>query len=350
MLLANTIVTHHPDDFVYLRGDLDAVAESCQPPESASSASLVFFGDTDQVAAFATKRAAIAIVHESIAGDDLVVKACFGCVFSIRSIPLGMALLLKHFDQKRARFSQWGSRHPTAVIHPTAVVAECAVLGPYVVIGENCHVGERCSLGAHVALESAVQVGSGTVLHPHVFVGSGCIIGRDCEIHPHTSIGSDGFGYAPGGAEGRPRKIPQLGIVTLGDDVEIGSNCAIDRATLTSTYIRSGTKLDNLCHIAHNCDLGENGLYTAGFMMAGSTKIGRGFITGGNSVVGPHLTLADNVVLAGRSTVTNDVKESGQYGGYPLQPLKDALKTLVSVGQLNDIRRNLNKVMKTLGL
>ena len=148
------------------------------------------------------------------------------------------------------------------------------------------------------------------LLHPHVFVGAGSEIGRDCEVHPHTSIGSDGFGYAVG-ASRRPQKIPHLGNVVIGDEVEIGSNCAIDRAKLASTYIRSGAKLDNICHIAHNCDLGEDGFYTAGFMMAGSTTIGRRFMTGGNSVVSAHLTLADDVVLAGRSTVTADVTQAG---------------------------------------
>ena len=136
----------------------------------------------------------------------------------------------------------------------------------------------------------------------------------------------------------------------MGDEVEIGSNCAIDRATLTSTFIRSGSKLDNICHIAHNCDLGENGFYTAGFMMAGSTKIGKRFMTGGNSVVSSHLTLADDVSLSGRSNVTKSISEPGAYGGYPLQPLKEAMKTAVSLGHLNEIRRNLNRVMKHLRL
>ena len=184
-------------------------------------------------------------------------------------------------------------------------------------------------------------------MHPHVFVGAACEIGNACEIHPHATIGSDGFGYAKD-ASGKPRKIPQLGTVKIGDEVEIGGNCAIDRATLTATYIRSGAKLDNICHIAHNCDLGENGFYTAGFMMAGSTTIGRNFMTGGNSVVGPHLRVADDVVLAGRSTVTNNVTEPGQYGGYPLQPLREALKTLVALGQLNDMRKKLNGLIKSV--
>jgi UDP-3-O-[3-hydroxymyristoyl] glucosamine N-acyltransferase len=138
--------------------------------------------------------------------------------------------------------------------------------------------------------------------------------------------------------------------VRIGDEVEIGSNCAIDRATLSSTYIRSGTKLDNICHIAHNCDLGEDGFYTAGFMMAGSTRIGRRFMTGGNSVVSAHLKLADDVVLAGRSTVTSDVREPGHYGGYPLQPLKEAMRTIAALGQISDIRKSVNRMLRHLQL
>jgi UDP-3-O-[3-hydroxymyristoyl] glucosamine N-acyltransferase len=212
-------------------------------------------------------------------------------------------------------------------------------------VGAGASIGDRCCIGSHAVVENDARIGAGTTLHPHVFVGAGCEVGNDCELHPHTSIGSDGFGYAVG-ASRRPQKISQLGNVRIGDEVEIGSNCAIDRATLTSTYIRSGTKLDNVCHIAHNCDLGEDGMYTAGFMMAGSTKIGRRFMTGGNSVVSAHLTLADDVMLGGRSTVTSDVSEAGQYAGYPLQPLKDAMRTLASLGQLSEMRRSLNRVLR----
>jgi UDP-3-O-[3-hydroxymyristoyl] glucosamine N-acyltransferase len=215
------------------------------------------------------------------------------------------------------------------------------------VIGADASIGDGCCIGSHVVVENGSRIGAGTILHPHAFVGAGCELGLNCEVHPHTTIGSDGFGYAVG-ANRRPLKLSHLGNVHIGDDVEIGGNCSIDRATLSSTYIRSGTKLDNLCHIAHNCDLGEDGFYTAGFMMAGSTTIGRRFMTGGNSVVSAHLTLADDVVLAGRSTVTSDVREPGHYGGYPLQPLKDAMRTLASLGHLTEMRRSLGRLMKQL--
>jgi UDP-3-O-[3-hydroxymyristoyl] glucosamine N-acyltransferase len=271
------------------------------------------------------------------------------CCFSVQSISMGMAVLLKYFDRKCFRFTQWGERHPTAVVHSDATIGERVFLGPYCVIGARASIGNDCLIGAHTVIENDARIGERTVLHPHVFVGAGCRVGDDCEIHPHTSIGSDGFGYAVD-PDGRPRKISHLGNVIIGEGVEIGSNCAVDRATLTSTYIRSGTKLDNICHIAHNCDLGENGFFTAGFMMGGSTKIGRQFVTGGNSVVTAHITLGDNVVLAGRSSVTCDVPDAGSYGGYPLQPLKEAMKTIASIRHLNEIRKNLNRVMKHLHL
>jgi UDP-3-O-[3-hydroxymyristoyl] glucosamine N-acyltransferase len=232
-------------------------------------------------------------------------------------------------------------------VHEEATIGRGACLGPHCVIGAGAVIGDGCLIGAHVVIENGARIGASSVIHPHVFIGAGCQVGQRCEIHPHTSIGSDGFGYAIG-PDGRPRKISHLGNVEIGDEVEIGSNCAIDRATLTSTYIRSGAKLDNICHIAHNCDLGENGFYTAGFMMGGSTKIGRQFVTGGNSVVTAHVTITDNVSLSGRSSVTNDVPLPGHYAGYPLQPLKEAMKTAVSIGRLNEMRKDLRRVMKHL--
>jgi UDP-3-O-[3-hydroxymyristoyl] glucosamine N-acyltransferase len=349
MLTAQTIESRHSDVFTYLHGSLELSASHCHVPEAASPVSLVYASDAAQLAEARLRKPAILIVPAKMSGCLDVSADAESCCFSVQSIPMGMAILLKYFDRKCFRFMQWGERHATAVVHADAVIGEGAFLGPYCVIGAHAVVGKGCMIGAHAVVENDARIGERTVLHAHVFVGAGCHIGEDCEVHPHTSIGSDGFGYAVG-ADGRPRKIAHLGNVEIGDGVEIGSNCAIDRATLTSTFIRSGTKLDNICHIAHNCDLGENGFFTAGFMMGGSTKIGRQFITGGNSVVTAHITLGDNVVLAGRSSVTCDVPDAGAYGGYPLQPLKEAMKTIANIGHLNEIRRNLHRVMRHLQL
>lgn len=349
MLSGQTIKSQHADIFTFLNGNLKRRASHCEIPEEAMDGSLVYVSSSDQLAEALRRQPAILVLTSQMADAYGVLPDSEICCFSVGNLSMGMAVLLKYFDRKSDRFTQWGERHPTAVVHPEATIGDGVFLGPYCVVGAHAVVGGRCLIGAHAVIENHAKIGERCVIHPHVFVGSACEIGSDCEIHPHTSIGSDGFGYAVD-PDGRPRKISHLGNVKIGDGVEIGSNCAIDRATLTSTYVRSGTKLDNICHIAHNCDLGENGFYTAGFMMGGSTKIGRHFITGGCSVVTSHVTLADNVVLAGRSTVTNDVPAPGPYGGYPLQPLKEAMKTVVNIGHLNEIRRNLNRVMKHLHL
>jgi UDP-3-O-[3-hydroxymyristoyl] glucosamine N-acyltransferase len=349
MLSGQTINNRHSETFTFLRGNLGITALNCHVPEEASRQSLVYVTDAAQLSEARRHQPAILVVHSKVADRICAAVDAESCCFSVKNISMGMAMLLKYFDSKSSRFTQWGERHPTAVVHRDAIIGTGVFLSPYCVIGAGADIGDGCMIGAHTVVENAAKIGARSILHPHVFVGAACQIGDDCEIHPHTSIGSDGFGYAVD-PDGKPRKIAHLGNVKIGDGVEIGSNCAIDRATLTSTHIRSGTKLDNICHIAHNCDLGENGFFTAGFMMGGSTKIGRQFVTGGNSVVTAHITVGDNVVLSGRSSVTNDIPAAGAYGGYPLQPLKEALKTAVSLGHLNEIRRNLKRVMKHLRL
>jgi UDP-3-O-[3-hydroxymyristoyl] glucosamine N-acyltransferase len=349
MLTAKTIQSRYAHVFTFLAGNLERTATHGHALEDARVDSLVFVSDATKLADILDRNPAIVIVHAKLAQEFHLGSPNDTCCFSTCNISMGMALLLKHFDRKRARFAQWGERHATAVVHADAKIGARVHLGPYCVIGSDADVGDDCMIGAHTVVENEARIGAGSILHPHVFVGSACEIGKNCEIHPHTTIGSDGFGYSVD-PDGKPRKITHLGKVVIGDDVEIGGNCAIDRATLAATYIRSGTKLDNICHIAHNCDLGENGFYTAGFMMGGSTKIGRQFMTGGNSVVTAHVTVADNVTLQGRSSVTNDVLEPGAYGGYPLQPLKEAMKTAVSLSHLNEMRKNLHRIMKHLRL
>jgi UDP-3-O-[3-hydroxymyristoyl] glucosamine N-acyltransferase len=349
VLRAETIRTQHADIFTFQQGDLEATATVCHRPEESCPQSLVYLSDPKQLASQVGHDAAILILHKKLLPAFNASQDWRGCLFTVPDIAPAMATLLKYFDTKSDRFSQWGEHHATALVHATATIGKNVKLGPYCVIGADSTIADDCLIGSHVVIENQVKIGARTILHPHVFVGSRCEVGVDCEIHPGTCIGSDGFGYALA-RNRRPQKIPQLGNVVIGDEVEIGSNCSIDRATLTSTFIRSGAKLDNICHIAHNCDLGEDGLYTAGFMMAGSTTIGKRFMTGGNSVVSAHLTLTDDVALSGRSNVTKNITVSGAYGGYPLQPMKDALRTAVNLGRLTKLRRDVVKVMRHLNL
>lgn len=316
-------------------------------PEDAGPASLVFASTPEQLRFALQNAPALLILQAKL--EVPAGAAPHTAIFRTPSIGLAMAALLPAFDTKSARFQQETTRHPSAVVHPRARVHASAVLGPGVVIGEDAQLEEGVIIGANSVIERGARIGARSLLHPLVFVGAECEIGTDCEIHPHTTIGSDGFGFAQDKAF-KHHKLPQLGRVVIGDRVEIGANCAIDRAAFTETRIGSGTKLDNLCHVAHNCEVGEDSVIAAGFFMAGSSKIGKRFMVGGTSALADHVNVGDDVILAGRSVIVNDLPNKGAYGGYPVQPMKDYLKTLSSLPHVVRLRKDVSRIMKHLGL
>ena len=204
MLRAHTVQSQHADVCQYLHGDCAAVATNCCVPNEAGPDSLVFVSDLAQLAIVRERGAAILVVQRALVEQLAPEEPAFGCCFAVSSVPMGMAQLLKYFDRKRERFSQWGERHPTAIVHATATLGADVLLGPYCVIGAEASIGDGCCIGSHVVVENGARVGAGTILHAHVFEGAGCEIGLDCEVHPHSTIGSDGFGYAVG-ASRRPQ-------------------------------------------------------------------------------------------------------------------------------------------------
>ncbi len=237
--------------------------------------------------------------------------------------------------------------HPTAIVHPTAQLGDGVTVGPNAFVGANVTLGDHCTVGANAVVETGAQVGAGSCLHPLSYIGHHCILGQNVEIQPNAVIGAEGYGYAHN-RKGEHKRIPHIGIVRIGDNAQIGANCAIDRATVDETVIGEGTRLDNQCHIAHNCKIGKNCLITAQFVVAGSATIGDNFICGGKTVVAGHKTITDNVNFAAMSVAANDVKEPGRYGGYPLQPLNDYLKTTATRAHLVEMRKNINKLMKAV--
>jgi len=180
------------------------------------------------------------------------------------------ASLLRLIEQSKPRKK---GVHPSAVIEPSAKIGDDVYIGPYSYIGENCSVGSGCSIYPNVYIGDNSKIGDNCVLYAGVKIYHECIIGNECIIHAGAVIGSDGFGFAPSAEE--YSKIPQLGNVILEDNVEVGANSAIDRATMGSTIIRKGVKLDNLIQIGHNVEVGENTVMAAHVGIAGSTKIGK---------------------------------------------------------------------------
>ncbi|MBL7542251.1 MAG: UDP-3-O-(3-hydroxymyristoyl)glucosamine N-acyltransferase [Bdellovibrionaceae bacterium] len=331
-------------DLKLVSGTILAPVTSVSTPEKAKDGSLVFVSTNEQWNLILCKKPAVIISNESILPATLPKEIC---VVSTKNIKRAMTYVLPLFDISSLKFTK--GIHPTASVSNSAIIGKNVSIGTHCFIGNNVKIGDDTCIGPNSIIEDNAVIGQRAVLHGQVFLGYNCIIGDECNIHAHATIGSDGFGFFTD-KQYNHYKVPQIGNVVIGDRVELGAGCCIDRATIDSTTIQAGSKLDNLCHIAHNCTIGENSLIAAGFFVAGSTHLGKRFTAGGGTVVSTQLCITDDVTLAGRSTVTNDITESGQYGGYPLQPLKDALRTISTLANIVDMRKKLNQVLKTLSI
>lgn len=199
-------------------------------------------------------------------------------------------------------------------------IEKCVVIGRKAVIGDDCHIFPQAYIGENV------RIGSGVMVGPGVKIYRDCIIGDRCILHANAVIGADGFGFAPS-ADGTYSKIPQTGNVVLGDDVEIGACTTVDRATMESTVIRSGVKIDNLCQVGHNVEVGENTVMAAMSGIAGSAKVGASCMIGGQSGIIGHVSIADHTTVAGRSGVMSSVKKEGEtLLGFPAFDHKEFLR------------------------
>ena len=216
-------------------------------------------------------------------------------------------------------------------------------IGPDVSIWPFVTLGDRVKLGARVTLYPGVFIGEGsvvgddTVLYPNVTVREGCVIGRRVIIHSGTVVGSDGFGYVQD--QGRHHKIPQIGIVTIEDDVELGANVTVDRATFGSTVIRRGTKVDNLVQIAHNVSIGEDSIVVAQVGIAGSTVIGHHVMIGGQAGLSDHIEVGDQVMIAARSGVNRNLASNQIVSGAPVMPHETWVKAQAVIPLLPELRQ-----------
>lgn len=206
--------------------------------------------------------------------------------------------------------------HSTAIIDPTAKVTDGVSIGAFCVVGAGVQLQSGAILHSSVTVGRDVSVGARTELHSGVVIREGCIVGSDCVIHNNSVIGADGFGYIPDPATGI-RKVPQVGIVSVGDNVEIGANTSIDRATIGVTLIGTHTKIDNQVQIGHNVVIGKHCLICAQVGIAGSATLGDGVVLGGGTGVADHVTIVSGVRVGGHAGVTTDILEPGDYLGMP---------------------------------
>lgn len=231
--------------------------------------------------------------------------------------------------------------HPTAFVDETAQLGKDVAVGPYAVILEKAVIGERTKIGAGTVIGKEVTVGSECLLYPNVVVYHQCKIGNRVIVHSGAVIGSDGFGHAPR-ADGTYEKIPQLGIVVLEDDVEVGANTTIDRATLGETIIRRGVKLDNLVQIAHNVIVGEHTVIAAQTGISGSTKIGAHCKLAGQVGIAGHIEIADGTIIMAQSGIPNSITEPNKmYFGYPADEARKAQRAYAALKMLPETIREL---------
>jgi UDP-3-O-[3-hydroxymyristoyl] glucosamine N-acyltransferase len=230
--------------------------------------------------------------------------------------------------------------HPEARVHPTAVIY------PFVFIGPRVEVAEDCRLFCGVYLGEDCRVGARTTLYPNVVLMAGTILGQDVIIHPGTVLGSDGFGYTPSpdGLE----KVPQVGRLVIEDQVEIGANCAIDRATLDATRIGRGTKIDNLVQIGHNVEVGPNGILVSQVGIAGSTKLGCRVTLAGQVGIADHLRLGDDCRVGAKSGVNRSLEGGQDYLGSPAVEARKFMRIAASWNRLPDLSKRVAALEKEL--
>jgi len=322
-------------------GDPDAKVNTVAKIEEGHPGALSFLANPKYEHYLYTTKSSIVLVNKSFVPSASVSTT----LIKVENAYEAFASLLQLADQARPRKK---GVHPTAVIETTASIGRDVYIGPYAYIGENCHIGDECSVYPHVYIGDNTKIGDKCTMFPGVKIYHDCILGKNCVVHAGSVIGSDGFGFAPQ-SETEFMKIPQLGNVVIEDNVEIGANVAIDRATMGSTIIKKGVKLDNLIQIGHNVEIGENTVMAGQTGVAGSTKIGRNCMFGGQVGISGHLKIADGTKIGAQSGIPGDVKEENTtLLGSPGIDYKNFLRSSVVFRQLPELKRKIEELEKEI--
>lgn len=237
---------------------------------------------------------------------------------------------------------------PTAHVDPTATLGpDCSVM-PFAVVGKGCVLGARCHVHPGAVIGADCKLGDDVVLYPGAVLYHGTVLGHRVTVHANAVLGADGFGYRF--QNGRHAKVPQLGHVEIGDDVEIGASAAVDRGTFQATRVGRGTKIDNLVMIAHNCKIGENNLICSQVGIAGSCVTGDFVVMAGQVGVADHVTIHDRAVIGAGSGVPSDIPAGERYLGYPCWPEHEARRILVSLSSLPGLCKDVRLIKQKLGM
>lgn len=326
-------------DFIQgkVEGDENATVHTFAKIEEGTPGAISFLSNPKYTHYIYTTESSIVLVNEDLELDQPVkatlirVKNAYECV----------AKLLQLYQSAQPKKK---GIHPQAFVSPTAKVGNDCYIGAFAYIGDNVQIGDNTQIYPHTVVEDGVNMGNGCLIYPNVTIYKDCRIGNNVTIHAGSVIGADGFGFAPN-TEGYD-KIPQIGIVILEDDVEIGANTCVDRSTMGATIVHKGVKLDNLVQIAHNVEVGENTVMSAQTGVAGSTKIGKWCMFGGQVGLAGHITIGDKTFLGAQSGVPSSLKGNETLIGTPPTSPQAYFKSIALTRKLPDIYKQLNELQK----
>jgi len=314
--------------------------------DSFNEQSLVFISSEEQSQQLMTTTPSVVVTSPAIA-EALEGKNMTLCVIRVKNVRLAQAIVKSAFDDYDARDAEWDSIHPSAIIHPSAKLGGNVRIGPNVVIGENVSIGNNTIIRNNSVIERNAVIGDDCIIHSLVNINQACLIGNRVIIRPGVIIGNEGFGFAQD-SDRHYHRIPHTGIVRIEDDVQIGANGNIDRATYGETVIKRGVKIDALCHVAHNVVVDEDTLFVAQCGIAGSTRIGKNVILSGQTGTLDHRTIVDDAVLVHRCGVTEDITSAGLWAGTPPKPMKEYVRNLNPADKMKKLERKLNNKISAL--
>ncbi|GAC1411163.1 MAG: UDP-3-O-(3-hydroxymyristoyl)glucosamine N-acyltransferase [Burkholderiaceae bacterium] len=330
-----------------LKGDPSLRLEGIASLADATPAQLSFLSNVKLRAQAQQSHAAALILAPD---DDAAIGLAYKGARIVTNNPYAYFARAAQWFEAQNRVPRSPGVHASASVHSTASVAASAVIGQYVTIDAGAVVEQDATVGAGCYIGPGAHIGAGTWLHPRVTFEAGCRIGRNGIVHSGAVIGADGFGFASDG--GVYIKIPQTGVVVIGDDVEIGANTCIDRGALSDTVVEDGVKLDNQIQIGHNCHIGAHTAMAACVGVAGSTRIGKHCTFGGASMITGHITIVDHVHISGATMISRSIMQPGQYTGiFPMATHAEWEKNAASLRNLASMRakiRDLEKAVKLL--
>lgn len=305
--------------------------------EDGSEGSLCFLSNPKYESYLYTTKASIVIVSS----DFLPVQPVSCTLIKVKDPYSAFSVLLEKYNEALNQDSAQVGINQLCFIHPSVKTGKNVFIGAFCSIDENVEIGDNCKIYTQVYIGSGTKIASDSTVYAGVKIYNRSVIGSRVTIHSNAVIGSDGFGFAPQ-PDGTYHKIAQIGNVVIEDDVEIGSNTTIDRATMGSTFIRKGAKLDNLIQIAHNVDIGAHTVVAAQTGISGSTKLGDNSVIGGQVGIAGHLNLAKGTQIGAQAGINFNTEENKQWHGSPAQPLKEWMRSTVIFKKLPEVDKRIS--------